>query len=144
MLVLPGIKGDTMHIVFTTQLNEAKAARQKKAQGLDGPDFRSILTDKISREGTAMTGAKDEANTQLTNKLEYLLDLLEGYRQCLEKDGFRKEELRPYLYQMGEISHQLQEIIASPDVSEGLKTVAKEAMLIYGKEQAKYLAGVYG
>ncbi len=129
-----------MEIVYTNRLGGTKDPENKSIPETKGLKFKEIFQDKIKND----TPARTEKENLLSDHLEYLFDLLEGYKHGLENGGSKTEELRPYLYQMGKISQQLQEIIASPAISEDLKELTREALLVCSKEEARFLSGIYG
>lgn len=136
-----------MEIIFTKNINAPKPLEEKISLGSSAQDFKTILVDTIEKdlENSKVSKEKEiEAKERVFYNIEYLLDLLDNYGQCLGKEGLQKEELRPYLYQMGEISQQIQEIIASHNLPEAVKEIAKETMLLFRKEETRFLTGIYG
>lgn len=134
-----------MEIVFTKNIQGTNTLEEKRAVGSNPQDFKTILMDTLEKEvGPPKVNSEKEAKERAFHNIEYLLDLLDNYGQCLGKEGIQKEELRPYLYQMGEISQQLQEIIASHSLPEAIKEIARETMLLYRKEETRFLSGIYG
>lgn len=135
-----------MEIIFTKNIDGRKPFEEKRSTGSSANDFKTILIDTIEKDMGPQKKAvnETEAKEKAFHNIEYLLDLLDNYGQCLGKEGLKKEELRPYLYQMGEISQQLQEIIASHSLPEAVKEIAKETMLLFRKEETRFLTGIYG
>jgi|GEM_PF-1848075 len=131
-----------MTIGSIIQVLGPKQTPETASKGKTKSSFEAILQKELEGPGSK-NPTVSSMQTEFSQKLDYLLDLLDGYQNSLASAQKEPSELMPYLYQMGEISNQLEEIISSQNIPEALKEIARDSILLFKKEQAKYLSGLY-
>jgi len=131
-----------MTIGSIIQVLGPKQAPEKEVKAPSKSSFEAILQREMGRSGNSHS-MEFSKQAEFSQKLEYLLDLLDNYQNSLASPQKESSELRSYFYQMGEISNQLEEIISSQNLPEALKEIAQESIFLFRKEQAKFLTGLY-
>jgi hypothetical protein len=113
------------------------ASAAEKAAGAGAP------TGLASISGVQFTGLPMSPAIKAGEKVDQLLELLEGYQQKLADPQQSLKSIAPQLDRMEKGVRALEKVIEKIDDAEGLKSIAQEALITATAEMFKFNRGDY-
>jgi len=117
-----------------------------KAMTPDGPGQKTsapVSPGPASISGVQFSAIPVSPAVNTAEKVDRLLDLLEGYQRQLADPGRSLKSISPHLDQIEKGGRELEKTIQKMDDADGLKTIAQEALITAAAEVFKFNRGDY-